>query len=145
MVAVFRRARGETRRGTRWLTTLLRALVTALLLPLATAGALPSWALLAEVEAAHVCHCSLEKHDCVCAKCNPEQEEMLLSSESLTGRCGDDDVAFPGKLLVAVLPPSGVLAPIVVRVSGDAAVPHPPESPSRAPPTPPPRRRSSAA
>lgn len=123
---------------------LVRALVFALALPLATSGALPLWAQLAGVEGPHVCHCSVEKHDCVCPKCNPEHEDMLrLSSESLKGRCGDDDVGFGGKAICAVLSSSSTLTPIAARV----LVPAPPAPPTplapREPPTPPPRSASS--
>lgn len=123
---------------------LLRVLVLALSLPLTTAGMLPTWALFAGIEGPHVCHCSLEKHDCVCPKCNPDHEDMLFTSESLTGRCGDDEIAFVGKAIcAAVLPSSWMLAPHAERllVTFDRAepvvfVPSPP-------PTPPPRSSSS--
>jgi hypothetical protein len=130
----------------RWATTLLRALVFALALPLASSGALPFWVQIAGIEAPHVCHCSVDKHDCVCARCNPDhEEELLVTSESLKGRCGDDDVAFGGKALCAVLPPASVLAPVAAHTTI--------ERPSilllselvRPPPTPPPRQSSSAA
>ncbi|MBX3263530.1 MAG: hypothetical protein KF782_27915 [Labilithrix sp.] len=134
------------RRNQRWAIVLVRALVLALALPLASAGALPFWAQLAGVEAPHVCHCSIEKHDCVCPKCNPEhEEEMLLSSESLKGRCGDDDVAFAGKAICAVLPASSVLAPIARRTAVAPPSWRRPSDLARPPPTPPPRHLSFAA
>ncbi|MBX3233616.1 MAG: hypothetical protein KIT84_11480 [Labilithrix sp.] len=112
----------------------------ALLLPLASMGALPTWARLVGVESPHVCHCSLEHHDCTCSICDPEHSPRL-STESLEGRCGDDDVAFGGSVLRAVLPAPFVIAaaPMVrrdlpahhVRVSRGADPP----------PTPPPRVR----
>ena len=124
---------------------LLRALVFALVLPLATSGALPLWAQLAGVEAPHVCHCSIEKHDCVCARCNPDlEEDLLVTSESLTGRCGDDEVAFGGKAICAVLPAGSILAPIASRTSIASPVCVPVDDLARAPPTPPPRPSSSA-
>jgi hypothetical protein len=125
--------------------SLLRTLVFTLFLPLASSGALPSWALLVGVEGAHVCHCAIEQHDCLCPKCNPDHEdELLLTSESLQGRCGDDDVAFGGKALGAVLPPSSILTPGVTRTKVASPVVLLPTDLARPPPTPPPRFRSSA-
>jgi len=127
-----------------WAALLLRALVFALALPLATSGALPLWAQLAGIEAPHVCHCSIEKHDCVCAKCNPDHEEdLLITSESLTGRCGDDEVAFGGKALCAVLPAASILSPIASRIAIPSPVLASVPDLARAPPTPPPRPSSS--
>ena len=129
----------------RWAAGLLRALVLALLLPLASSGALPVWARLVGVEAPHVCHCSLEKHDCVCPRCNPDlEEDMLFTSEALTGRCGDDEVAFGGKAICAVLPATSVLAPIAARTTIVRASVRPIADYARPPPTPPPRPSSSA-
>lgn len=125
-------------------SVLVRLLVLVLSLSIATSGALPLWALLIGVEAAHVCRCSIEKHDCVCAKCNPDQDEMRVSGESLSGRCGDDDMAFGGKA-IAALPSAPMMivedppAPIDVEVQAAEPVVLPP----RAPPKPPPRRTSS--
>lgn len=92
-----------------------------------------------------MCHCSAEKHDCVCPKCNIDQrDEMLVSGESLSGRCGDDDVAFGGKALLAVLEASclgslsaarAAIAPPTIHTFADLV---------RAPETPPPRARSSS-
>ena len=105
---------------------MLRALIFAVSLPLASSGALPVWARLVGVEGPHVCHCSIDKHDCVCAKCNPElEEELLLTSESLLGRCGDD-------------------APVAERVSLPPATILLVSDLARPPPTPPPRLSSSA-
>ncbi len=116
-----------------------RLLVLVLSLSLATSGAMPLWALLAGIEAAHVCHCSLEKHDCVCAKCNPEHEDTL-STESLKGRCGDDDAAFGGRVLVGVLSsPDVVSPPAASHVMKVFSLDAPVVSAPRAPPTPPPR------
>lgn len=124
----------------------LRLLVLALAVPLMSSGALPLWALLAGVEAPHVCHCSIDKHDCVCAKCNPEHEEdFLVTSESLTGRCGDDEIAFGGKAICAVLPAPSILAPIASRTSIALPIPRLLSDLARPPPTPPPRPSSSAA
>ena len=134
-----------SRKKQRWVTSLLRAIVLALLLPLASSGALPFWAQLAGVEGPHVCHCSIEKHDCICPKCHPDhEEELLFSSESLTGRCGDDEVAFGGKAICAVLPASSVIAPMVTRTAIAPAFLWTPSDLARPPPTPPPRSSSSA-
>jgi hypothetical protein len=114
-----------------------------LVLPLATSGALPQWARLVGIEAPHLCHCSIEKHDCVCARCNPENKDMLLTSESLQGRCGDDEVAFLGKAIVAVPAAPIVLAAAPstsLRTDVDVSAPH--LGPPRAPPVPPPRSSS---
>jgi hypothetical protein len=133
------------RKSERWAVALLRALVVALALPLASSGALPFWAQLAGVEGPHVCHCSLEKHDCVCPKCNPDHEgEMLLTSESLKGRCGDDELAFAGKAICAVLPGASVLAPIAQRSTLFVPESRTVFAVARPPPTPPPRSSSSA-
>lgn len=133
------------RNRTRWAATLLRALVLVLALPLASSGALPFWAQLAGVEGPHVCHCSIDKHDCVCPKCNPDHEEdMLFTSESLKGRCGDDEVAFGGKAICAVLPPPSILAPIASRTAIALVGFHFIPDLARPPPTPPPRPSSSA-
>lgn len=124
---------------------MLRALIFALALPLVSAGALPVWARLVGIEGPHVCHCSIDKHDCVCAKCNPElEEELLLTSESLLGRCGDDERVFGSKAICAVLPASSVLAPIVEQVSLPPVTFSVIVDLARPPPTPPPRPSSSA-
>jgi hypothetical protein len=134
-------ARVTKRRG---VVALLYALVVMLVLPLATSGALPQWARLAGIEAPHVCHCSIEKHDCVCARCNPENEDMLLTSESLQGRCGDDDVAFPGKAIVALpaAPTVRAAAPERASARSGTRVYAPLPGPARSPPVPPPRSSS---
>lgn len=130
---------------TPWAARLLRALVFALAVPLASLGALPVWAWLAGVEAPHVCRCSIEKHDCVCSKCSPEHEEdLLITSESLSGRCGDDEVAFGGKAICAVLPAASVLSPVAGRVAPGPPVARSKSRPAPTPPTPPPRPSSSA-
>ena len=123
---------------------MLRALIFALSLPLASSGALPVWARLVGVEGPHFCHCAIDKHDCVCAKCNPElEEELLLTSESLSGRCGDDEVAFGGKAICAVLPPSSVIAPVGDRIAIPPTTMLLVSDFARPPPTPPPRLSSS--
>ncbi|MBN9162101.1 MAG: hypothetical protein J0I07_14155 [Myxococcales bacterium] len=133
------------RKFERWGLGMLRALIFAVSLPLASSGALPVWARLVGVEGPHVCHCSIDKHDCVCAKCNPElEEELLLTSESLLGRCGDDEHAFGSKAICAVVPPSSVIAPVAERVSLPPATILLVSDLARPPPTPPPRLSSSA-
>jgi hypothetical protein len=102
--------------------SLVRVLVFALFLPLTSSGALPFWAQLAGVEGPHVCHCSLDHHDCVCPRCDTDPDAATyLSSESLKGRCGDDELAFGGKAITVVLgsavavvavPPHDELLPI---------------------------------
>ena len=70
--------------GKHWIASALRALVFLLVLPLATAGALPAWALLVGVEDAHVCHCAADHQECVCPKCHPDQaDDFALSTESI--------------------------------------------------------------
>lgn len=136
----------HVRIGQRSFALWLRVLVFALAVPLASSGALPVWALLAGIEAPHVCHCSIEKHDCVCAKCNPEHEEdFLVTSESLTGRCGDDEIAFGAKAICAVLPAPSILSPIASRTTIARSTPRLLYDLARPPPTPPPRSSSSAA
>lgn len=114
-------------------------------MPLASSGALPSWALLFGIEAAHVCRCSVEEHDCVCPKCNPDQgDDLALTAESIKGRCGEDDVAFGGKALGAVLPPTSVLTPPAERTAFVTTIPLAPRDLRERPPIPPPRFSSSA-
>lgn len=123
---------------------LLRVLVLVLAFPLASSGALPLWAQLAGVEGPHICQCGIKKHDCLCAKCDPEHEEdLLFTTESLTGRCGDDETVFGGKAICAVLAAPVTFVPFATRpleaASEAALVPVPPPEP----PTPPPRSSSS--
>ncbi|HVJ89109.1 MAG TPA: hypothetical protein VM580_04840 [Labilithrix sp.] len=130
--------------GQRWAALLLRALVFALTLPLASSGALPLWARLVGVEGPHVCRCSIEKHDCDCVRCNPDHEESTFTSESLTGRCGDDELAFGGKVLLSVLPASSVLAPVSMGAAAFLPSVFRRADFARPPPTPPPRASSLA-
>lgn len=135
-----RRAMPSLLRGVRVRT--LRLLVLILALPLASAGALPVWAQLVGVEAPHVCHCSLDHHDCVCPRCqtDPDAEEYL-SAASLKGRCGDDEIAFGGSAMRAVLDaPCGPLleAPSCSAPNGFFTT-SPPGRDRTRPPTPPPR------
>lgn len=119
---------------------LLRALVLAIALPLASAGALPVWAQLVGVEGPHVCHCSTEQHDCVCPRCHTDPDAaMFLSTESLKGRCGDDEIAFGGKAFIAVLAPMTVLVPVVGEPLSLPIAIAPASLPKSPPPKPPPR------
>lgn len=120
---------------------LVRLLLLLLVLPLASAGALPTWARLVGVQKPHVCHCSLEHHDCTCSICDPERSPRL-STESLEGRCGDDEVAFGAKSFVAVLP---ALSTVIAAPTYELPQLAPAVPVSRLgdpPPTPPPRVRS---
>lgn len=123
----------------------LRAIVFVLVSSIATLGALPFWAQLAGVEGPHVCHCSTEKHDCICVKCHPDRDDMVLSTESLKGRCGDDEIAFGGKAFAAIPPASSiVLTRFHVPVAHDDVVTKLESLPSPRPPLPPPEVISSS-
>jgi len=119
----------------------LRAVVLLLAVSVGSAGALPVWAALVGVEAPHVCHCSTEHHDCVCARCHTDPDgEMRFSKETLQNRCGDDDVLFGGRQLLAIAAP----LPAIVAAPAHATVATllPGRLRSRdpgEPPTPPPR------
>ncbi|MBS2012829.1 MAG: hypothetical protein JST00_08085 [Deltaproteobacteria bacterium] len=124
------------------LARLVRVIVLVAVLPFVSAGALPAWAELAGVEHPHVCHCARDHHGCVCAKCHTDPDaEMGISSDSVKGRCGDDDVVggahgTPPALFVSFVT---LLAP---SASGRAPVATPPAALSRErlpPPPPPPR------
>lgn len=118
----------------------LRAMVVALVVALASSGALPVWARLVGVEAPHVCHCSAERHDCVCARCHTDPDAaMYLSTESLEGRCGDDEMAFGGKTLLAVLPSPTTVAPATASLLPAPVSVRPLLLPRAEPPRPPPR------
>lgn len=86
----------------RWGAGLFRALFVALALllalSLASSGMLPAaaaFARLVGIEARHVCHCSVERHECVCQTCHPDDDAgLVLGAETLRGRCGDDDGPF---------------------------------------------------
>jgi hypothetical protein len=93
------------RRMAKWRA--MRALVLALTCALGSAGTLPLWATLLGVEDVHVCSCSHEHHDCVCARCHTDPDAaMKVSSETLKNRCGEDDVVFGGQRLLAIASPS---------------------------------------
>ncbi len=118
----------------------LRALVLALLLPLALSTGrigLPGLARILGGPATHVCHCEVRvgHTTCACAICHPDREDYRASEESIRGTCGDDDLVAGGALGVAIL-----VAPFVVqprpRASRAASV-DPPALASLAPPAPP--------
>lgn len=89
----------------------VRVLVVALSFALGSAGTLPLWATLLGVADVHVCHCSREHHDCVCARCHTDPDaNMLVSSETLSNRCGDDDIVFGGQRLVTLAAPLPTIA-----------------------------------
>lgn len=130
----------RSRRSRRaWPVDLLRGLVLALLLPLASMGSLPAWAAVIGVEGAHVCHCAIDRHDCVCDKCNPEHRELAFSEESLTGRCGDDERAFGGKPFVGISPPGVAVVGASIERIEPLVLPSPRGAPRPPPPKPPPR------
>jgi hypothetical protein len=120
----------------------LRALVFALLLPLAFTGGLPMLARVIGGPLTDVCHCEVRggHATCACPICHADSDEFRLTDESIRGKCGDDDVAFGGAIGVAVLAPGFVLAP--APRAGAASVRAPPNLDSAVkpePPTPPPR------
>lgn len=124
------------------LIRLARLVVLVATLPFVTAGALPAWAELLGAEQPHVCHCSRDHHGCVCVRCHTDPDaEMGVSSDSMKGRCGDDDaVAGGAHVKITVLRPMIGLAP--APLEGRASIPRlvAPRSRDRAPPTPPPPR-----
>lgn len=120
----------------------MRTLVVALTFALGSAGTLPLWATLLGVADVHVCRCSRDHHDCVCARCHTDPDATtLVSSETLSNRCGDDEVVYGGKRLVTLPAPS---CDVSVAVVSKRAPAPPRDAPTRSlielePPTPPPR------
>lgn len=120
---------------------LRRFVLVVLVMSLASGGVLPVWAQLAGIEGPHVCHCSTDHHDCVCAHCGTDHDAKAFRSVAhVKGRCGDDEVAFGGRGFVAIVPQAGVLVvtPTAAHVI-DAAAPSLRTRLRRRPPTPPPR------
>lgn len=126
------------------LIRLVRLVVLVATLPFVTAGALPAWAELLGAEQPHICHCSRDHHGCVCVRCHTDPDaEMGVSSDSMKGRCGDDDVVAGGAHAKITVLRAGVElglapAPLEGRTAIDRLVE--PSSRDRAPPTPPPPR-----
>lgn len=124
------------------LSRAVRLVVLLAALPFVTAGALQAWAEFAGVESPHVCHCARDHHGCVCAKCHSDPDaETVISSESIKGRCGDDDVVGGASdVPITLFVPFTVLAPSALE--GKAPLPTLPQvrSRERGPPPPPPPR-----
>jgi hypothetical protein len=123
-------------------THALRALVIALLLPLALSAGLPTLARALGGAAVHVCQCEARAgHSaCACPICHPDDEGLRISEESIRGKCGADDLAFGGALGVAVLTASFVVLPAPSAAhEAEAAPPALASRAAREPPTPPPR------
>jgi len=127
------------RRFRRALVPLLRLVVLVLVASVGSAGALP---VLVQIAAgsAHVCHCSAKTHECLCAKCHPDDPSLALTEDSLKGTCGDDQrLLSPStfKALITAAPSVAcathveLLVLAVERVDGRLRAP---------PPTPPPLR-----
>jgi hypothetical protein len=128
--------------GERLIRQALRALVFALLLPLAFTSGLPMLARVLHGPATHVCHCEMRggHSTCACPICHAGDPELTFSDASIRGRCGDEDVAFGAPFGFAVVAPAFrvSLAPLVGRAETRA----PPSVRARAlpePSVPPPR------
>ena len=123
-----------------WLLVMLRTLVLVLVVPLASSFALPAWVALVAPET-HLCHCPKDHSDCHCAKCHTADPDLALTTESISGKCGDDDVLFGAARMIAVLPAPVLVPVVVVSVAELPSVPPPAltGAPRSRPPTPPPR------
>ncbi len=123
-----------------WLLVLLRTVVLALVLPLASSFALPAWVALVAPET-HLCHCPKDHSDCHCAKCHTDDPDLALTLTSISGHCGDEDVLFGASKMIAVLPAPVLVPVVVVSVAELPSVPPPSltGAPRSRPPTPPPR------
>lgn len=120
---------------------MLRTVVLALVLPLASSFALPAWVALVAPET-HLCHCPKDHSDCHCAKCHTAGDsDLALTAESISGKCGDDDVLFGASRMIAVLPAPVLVPNVVVSVAELPSVAPPAlvGAPRARPPTPPPR------
>lgn len=117
-------------------------LLVVLVCSVAAGGMLPAWAQLVGVEGAHVCHCSTDHHDCVCAHCGTDPDGKAFRAVStVKGRCGEDEVAFGGRGFNAILSPpiAGVPAAEVVEATAMGVSPASITRLRARPPTPPPR------
>ena len=75
---------------------------------------LPLYAKLVAGPKAHVCHCesSASGHArCACPICFPELADEPISTETMTGRCGDDDTGWRSFSQPAVVPPAFAVVP----------------------------------
>ena len=126
---------------TGWLARYARLVILLVSLPLTSAGALPAWAALFGVEGPHICHCA--DYECHCVRCHTESDDptLLVSSESLKGRCGEDDISFGSRMFVGLTGPD-LVASIASPLLGAAAPPalHAPYRSISTPPDPPPPR-----
>lgn len=134
-------ARDAARRTKPHVLVRVRVLIAALALFVASGGALSSWVQIARGPGAHVCHCSIEHHDCVCVRCNPDDPSLWTSSESIKGECGTrSELLGPSAPKAMVHEPTSVPTPGVV---GELTFDPPPllsDAQRAPPPTPPPRR-----
>lgn len=125
----------------RCLARVRATIVLVLACTLGSGGMLPVWAQLAGVEGPHVCHCSTDHHDCVCARCHTDGDaKRYRTVETVKGRCGDDEVGFGGHGVTAVLAAGPAPLPAADATEHEDATP-PRMRPLRRsrPPTPPPR------
>jgi hypothetical protein len=132
-------ARAAATRRTR-AYALLRVIVALLVVCVASGGALPSWAQLVEGPGAHVCQCSVVHHDCLCARCHPDDPSLWTSTESIKGECGTrNELMAPGAIKAVVLAPPSV--PVATLLAELTFLPPPPlhDASRPPPPIPPPR------
>jgi hypothetical protein len=121
---------------------LARAILFALMLPLALSSTFPVFARVIAGPAVHVCHCEVRggHSACACPICHPERTDLRLSMESIRGQCGDEDPIFGAALAIA-LPPTPSVAILRAPVSAPPALVPALGAPEidLPPPTPPPR------
>jgi hypothetical protein len=111
-----------------------------LLLPLALAASLPTFARAVAGAAPHVCHCAASHSECACPICHPDRDDLDDSDEAIRGQCGDPDVVYGARLGLAVAAPVAALSP-AARAADRVASPstHSPKPRATAPPFRPPR------
>lgn len=120
---------------------LLRVVVALLIACVASGGALPSWAQIAQGPGAHVCQCSVEHHDCLCARCHADDPSLWTSSESIKGNCGTRaELLGPTAMKAVVFEAASVAAAGLVDELTFSPPPALSDTPRAPPPTPPPRR-----